>query len=347
MTDRAEATAGTGAGADTLGRPLRDLRVSVTDRCNFRCQYCMPSEVYGERYEFLPREEVLTFEEISRLARIFVQLGVSKVRVTGGEPLVRRKLAELIRMLVLIDGLEDLALTTNGILLAEHAASLRQAGLRRVTVSLDSLQDAVFRKMSGSTASPEQVLAGMDAAVRAGLGPVKVNMVVIKGVNDGEIEAMAARCRAAGHILRFIEYMDVGTLNAWERGEVVSGKEIIGRIHRVMPIEPCEPAAMGEVARRYRYRDGTGEIGVITSVTQTFCRGCTRARLSADGHFYTCLFADHGLNLRDMLRRGAGDDEIFNLIWMTWGRRTDRYSELRGAQSAVEREKVEMFRMGG
>jgi cyclic pyranopterin phosphate synthase len=276
---------------DALGRPLRDLRISVTDRCNFRCVYCMPKEVFGRDFQFLKREELLTFEEIARLARVFVACGVRKIRVTGGEPLVRRNVERLIEQLAGINGLRDLTMTTNGSMLASKARTLREAGLHRVTVSLDSLEDDVFQAMNEAGFPVAQVLEGIEAAARAGLTPVKVNMVVKRGVNDHSVLDMAGHFRGTGHVLRFIEYMDVGTTNGWRLEEVVPAAEIVRSIDAVWPLEPIEPNYRGEVAGRYRYRDGAGEIGVIASVTQPFCRECTRARLSADGQLYTCLFA--------------------------------------------------------
>jgi cyclic pyranopterin phosphate synthase len=330
---------------DTLGRPLRDLRISVTDRCNFRCVYCMPKEVFGRNYHFLPRAELLTFEEIERLARVFVAHGVKKIRLTGGEPLVRRELEKLIAMLAAIDGL-DLTLTTNGSLLPQKAHALAQAGLKRVTVSLDSLDDAVFQAMNDVGFPVERVLAGIEAAAAAGLTPVKVNMVVKRGVNDGSILDMARFFRGTGHILRFIEYMDVGHTNGWRLDEVVPAAEIVRTIDAEFPLEPIEPNYRGEVAKRWHYEDGAGEIGVIASVTQPFCGHCTRARLSAEGKLYTCLFAVRGHDLRALLRGGASDKELLEAIGRIWSRRTDRYSEIRSAET-VGLPKVEMSYIGG
>lgn len=332
--------------ADTLGRPLRDLRVSVTDRCNFRCSYCMPKEVFGRGYQFLPRSEILSFEEIERLARLLVALGVEKVRLTGGEPLLRNGLERLIEMLARIDGLRDLTLTTNGSLLADRARSLVDAGLQRVTVSLDSLDDATFRAMNDVDFPVERVLAGIEAAAEAGLLPVKVNVVVKRGVNDGGVLEMARRFRGTGHIVRFIEYMDVGTTNGWRLEDVVPAAKIVRAIDAEMPLEPLEPAYQGEVARRYRYRDGGGEIGVIASVTQPFCGDCSRLRLSADGQLYTCLFATRGHDLRAPLRSGESDDEIAERLRFPWRVREDRYSEIR-SEETVGLEKVEMSYVGG
>jgi cyclic pyranopterin phosphate synthase len=337
---------------DRLGRPLRDLRISVTDRCNFRCPYCMPAEVYGERYRFLPKPEVLTFEEIARLARICVSLGARKLRLTGGEPLVRAELPTLVRALAAIPGVLDLALTTNGFLLAEHAQALRDAGLRRVTVSLDSTDDAVFRRMAGREYSVERVLDGIAAAERAGLAPIKVNCVVQRGVNEHTLVDLARHFRGSGHVVRFIEFMDVGTRNRWDLAQVVPAREIVATLDAAFALEPLEPAYRGEVARRYRYRDGAGEIGVIASVSQPFCGDCTRARLSPEGRLLTCLFAATGRDLKGPLRAGASDDELRDLVAGVWRARTDRYSEERSAELArtghVEpRPKVEMFRIGG
>jgi GTP 3',8-cyclase len=329
---------------DKLRRPLRDLRVSVTDRCNFRCVYCMPKEVFGRDYVFLERRELLTFEEIERLARVFVAHGVEKIRITGGEPLVRRDLERLIEQLATIDGL-DLTLTTNGSLLPQKAQALRDAGLRRVTVSLDSLDDRVFSAMNDVDFPVQRVLEGIDAAAAAGL-PVKVNMVVKRGLNEEAILPMAREFRERGHILRFIEYMDVGRTNGWRLDDVVPAAEIVETIETEFPLEPLEPNYPGEVARRWRYRDGAGEIGVIASVTQPFCGTCTRARLSAEGRLYTCLFALRGHDLRALVRGGASDEELHEAIGTTWRGRADRYSELRSAQTA-DLPKVEMSYIGG
>jgi cyclic pyranopterin phosphate synthase len=333
---------------DRHGRPLRDLRISVTDRCNFRCPYCMPAEVYGEGYAFMPRRELLTFEEIVRLARLAVDLGVSKIRITGGEPLMRRDLERLITDLRAIPGVEDLALTTNGVFLADRAAVLRKAGLDRVTVSLDSLDEKAFNRLSGRDTGPGPVLEGIAAAEAAGLGPIKINCVVVGGVNDDGILPLAERFRGSGHILRFIEYMDVGTLNDWQADRVVTAKKIIDEIERVHPLEPVEPGYRGEVARRYRYADGAGEIGIIASVTSPFCGDCTRARLSSDGSLVTCLFASGGRDLKTPLRDGASDDELRARMAGTWKDRTDRYSERRAeVRSSGERKKIEMYQIGG
>ena len=330
---------------DRLGRPLRDLRLSVTDRCNFRCPYCMPREVFGPHHAFLPRSEILTFEELQRLTRIFHRLGVRKVRLTGGEPLLRHDLPELVKMLAGIDGL-DLAMTTNGTLLAKHAEALAAAGLGRVTVSLDSLDDKVFQRMNDVDFPVARVLEGIAAAAAAGLGPIKINAVVRRGLNDDGLVDLARHFKASGHVLRFIEYMDVGTSNHWRPADLVPGEEIVRRIGAELPLEPIGPAYRGEVARRWRYRDGGGEIGVITSVSQPFCGDCTRARLSAKGELYTCLFAAAGTDLRAPLRSGAGDAELESLVGDVWARRADRYSELRSAETAGA-ERVEMSYIGG
>ena len=331
---------------DTLGRPLRDLRISVTDRCNFRCVYCMPKEVFGRGYRFLDRKELLSFEEIARVARAFAARGVSKLRLTGGEPLLRRELERLVEMLAAIPGIEDLTLTTNGSLLVQKAQTLADAGLRRVTVSLDSLDDEVFRAMNDVDFPVERVLEGIAAAADAGLAPVKVNMVVKRGQNDGSVLEMAEQFRGTGHVLRFIEYMDVGHTNGWRLDDVVPAAEIVRTIDSVWPLEPVEPGYRGEVARRYRYRDGAGEIGVIASVTQPFCGDCTRARLSAEGRLYTCLFAVRGHDLRALVRGGATDDELVEAIGRVWLKRSDRYSEIRSERTA-DLPKVEMSYIGG
>lgn len=330
---------------DTLGRPLRDLRISITDRCNFRCVYCMPKEVFGRDYQFLEREQLLTFEEIFRLARIFVTLGVSKIRLTGGEPLVRHDVERLIRMLARLPGI-DLTMTTNGSLLSKRAQVLKDAGLQRVSVSLDSLDNAVFTAMNDVNFPVQRVLEGIEAAAAAGLTPIKVNMVVKRGVNDQGVVPMARYFRGTGYILRFIEYMDVGRSNGWRLDDVVPAAEIIAMIDAVMPLEPVEPNYPGEVAQRWRYRDGGGEIGVIASVTQPFCGHCTRVRLSADGSLYTCLFATKGHDLRRLLRGGASDAALSEAIRSIWQGRTDRYSEIRSSET-VGLPKVEMSYIGG
>ena len=330
---------------DTLGRPLRDLRISVTDRCNFRCVYCMPKEVFGRDYQFLDREELLTFEEIVRLARIFAGHGVEKIRLTGGEPLLRRDIEHLIEMLARIPGL-DLTLTTNGSSPPKKARALKAAGLKRITVSLDSLDDAVFKAMNDVDFPVERVLEFVEASAAAGLTPVKINMVVKRGVNEQSIMPMARYFRETGHILRFIEYMDVGHTNGWRMDDVVPAAEIVAMIDAEMPLEPIKPNYPGEVANRWRYQGGSGEIGVIASVTQAFCRTCTRARLSAVGSLYTCLFAVKGHDLRKLLRGGASDAEISRAIASVWSRRTDRYSEIR-TSATVGLPKVEMSYIGG
>jgi GTP 3',8-cyclase len=331
--------------ADAFERRLRDLRISVTDRCNFRCVYCMPKEVFGRDHPFLPRAELLSFEELERVARIFAGLGVEKIRITGGEPLLRRDLEQLIERLARVDGL-DLTLTTNGALLPQKAAALAGAGLRRVTVSLDSLDDAVFRAMNDVDFPVQRVLEGIDAAAAAGL-PVKVNAVVKRGLNEGQIVPLARRFRGTGHVLRFIEYMDVGATNGWRLDDVVPAAEILEAVGAEYPLEPVAASYRGEVARRYRYVDGAGEIGVIASVTQPFCGDCTRARISAEGRLYTCLFAVRGHDLRELLRSGASDEEIRETVGAIWNRRADRYSELRTERTAALRAKVEMSYIGG
>ncbi|MEB2289109.1 MAG: GTP 3',8-cyclase MoaA [Anaerolineae bacterium] len=331
---------------DRLGRPFRDLRISVTDRCNFRCTYCMPEEVFGERYRFLPKSDLLTFEEIARVARILIGLGARKIRLTGGEPLVRHEIERLVAQLAALDGLDDLAMTTNGFLLGQRAEALRDAGLKRVTVSLDSLDDATFRRMNGGKASVAQVLEGIAAAQRAGLTPIKVNAVVQRGVNDHALVDLARFCRERGYIARFIEYMDVGNLNGWRREDVVPAAEIVARIDAALPLEPIPSNYPGEVASRFRFRDGSGEIGVIASVTQPFCGSCTRLRLSPEGQLYTCLFGTRGTDLRGPLRAGAPDEALAALVSGVWRARTDRYSEMR-ASVRTPREKVEMYHIGG
>jgi cyclic pyranopterin phosphate synthase len=338
---------------DLLGRPIRDLRISVTDRCNFRCVYCMPKEVFGPGYQFLRLQNLLTYEEITRLARIFAGLGVQKLRLTGGEPLVRKNVETLIGMLSRIPGM-DLALTTNGSTLVQKAEKLRQAGLRRITISLDSLDDTVFRAMNDVDFPVARVLAGIDAAASAGLEPIKINMVVKRGVNDGSILPMARYFHSTGHILRFIEYMDVGTTNGWRMDDVVPASEIVATINAAMPLEPAEPNYQGEVASRWRYRDGGGEIGIIASVTQPFCGTCTRARLSSEGRLYTCLFATDGHDLRSLLRSGRSDEEIAAVVAGIWERRSDRYSAMRSSMTPgarpeqdAQHPRVEMSHIGG
>jgi cyclic pyranopterin phosphate synthase len=335
---------------DQLGRPLRELRISVTDRCNFRCGYCMPKDVFHDGYRFMPRADILSFEEIARLAQIAVRdLGLAKLRLTGGEPLLRRGLPELVRMLAAIPGLCDLALTTNGHLLVEQAPALAGAGLRRVTVSLDALDDATFTRMNGTgSSSVARVLTAIDAADAAGLGPVKINCVVIRGVNEHAVEALARRFRGTGHVVRFIEFMDVGTKNRWDPSRVVSADEIVARVAAIGALDPIAPRTGDGVAERYRYRDGSGEIGVIASVTRPFCGDCSRGRLSADGRLLTCLFADSGFSLREPLRAGASDAELAAAMAGVWRQRNDRYSELRAAQpQARAKRRLEMFQIGG
>ena len=331
---------------DRLDRPLRDLRISVTDRCNFRCLYCMPREVFGRDFQFLERAELLTFEEIARLSRLFVGAGVRKLRLTGGEPLVRRDLPGLVALLAEIPGVEDLTLTTNGSLLARLAAPLTAAGLRRITVSLDSLDDATFRRMNDVDFPVTRVLEGIEAAEAVGLAPIKINMVVRRGLNEASVLPMARHFRERGFILRFIEYMDVGHTNGWRMEDVVPAAEIVAAIDAELPLEALPPNYPGEVADRWRYRDGSGEIGVIASVTQPFCGACTRARLSAEGLLYTCLFGVRGHDLRAPLRAGATDAELGERTAVLWRGRSARYSELRSA-ATIGLPKVEMSHIGG
>ena len=329
---------------DTLGRPIRDLRISVTDRCNFRCAYCMPKTVFGQDYRFMDRTELLTFEELERVARVFAGLGVEKIRLTGGEPLLRKELEHLVERLATIESL-DLTLTTNASLLAKKAAALREAGLQRINVSLDSLDDATFMAMNDVQFPVTRVLDGIRAAADTGLA-VKVNAVVKRGVNDAGVVDMARYFRGTGHTLRFIEYMDVGTTNGWRLDDVVPAAEIVERIDAAFPLEPIDRSYRGEVAERYRYVDGEGEIGVIASVSKPFCGDCTRARISAEGKLYTCLFAAGGTDLRALLRGGATDDELHDAIAAVWVRRADRYSEIRTERTS-ERTRVEMSYIGG
>ena len=330
--------------ADRLGRPLHDLRISVTDRCNFRCVYCMPRDVFGRDYPFLPHDALLSFEEIARVAGVFAGLGVGKVRLTGGEPLLRKNLERLVAMLAPLP--VDLTLTTNGALLARKARALADAGLKRVTVSLDALDDATFKAMGDTDTPVATVLEGIDAAARAGLAPVKINAVIKRGVNEHAIVDLARRFRGTGHIVRFIEYMDVGATNGWRMDDVVPAAEIVDRVASAFPVEPVDANYAGEVAERWRYRDGAGEIGVIASVTRAFCRDCTRLRLSTDGKLYTCLFATQGHDLRALVRGGADDERLRVAIATVWRRRADRYSELRTAATAPAR-KIEMSYIGG
>ena len=333
---------------DRLGRPLRDLRISVTDRCNFRCVYCMPKEIFGSAFAgYVHRDDLLTFEEIARVAALFVQAGVEKIRLTGGEPLLRRDLERLVEMLARIRGLDDLTLTTNGSLLTrEKARALRDAGLRRITISLDSLDDTVFRKMNDVDFPVARVLEAIEAAEEAELFPIKIDMVVKRGTNDASVADMARYFRGTGHIVRFIEYMDVGNTNGWRSDDVVPGREIAETIARHWPIEPLQANYFGEVAERWRYVDGAGEIGIITSVTQPFCGTCTRARITAEGEMFTCLFASSGHDLRALIRGGANDEELAALITSVWRRRDDRYSEIRSEETAGTA-KVEMSHIGG
>jgi cyclic pyranopterin phosphate synthase len=334
---------------DRLKRPLRDLRISVTDRCNLRCPYCMPRAVFGPEFPFLAREKLLSFEEITRVVRVAAAHGVTKVRLTGGEPLLRRELDRLVEMLAGVQGVSDIALTTNGLLLARHARRLRDAGLDRVTVSLDALDEIALRSMSDAGVSPEVILEGIEAATRAGLEPVKVNMVVRRGRNDHCVQDMAEHFRHRPEIVRFIEFMDVGSTNGWRTADVVPASEILAVIGARWPVEPLPPEREGEVATRYRYRDGGGEIGLIHSVSSPFCGGCTRARLSADGQLFTCLFARRGHDLRGLLRSGAGEDELERRLREIWVARTDRYSAERSSatDSAQTPPKIEMSYIGG
>jgi cyclic pyranopterin phosphate synthase len=325
---------------------MRDLRVSVTDRCNFRCVYCMPRELFGPDHAFLPRAQILDFEEIARVVRAAVPLGVHKLRLTGGEPLVRRNVAELVRMLAAIDGVDDLTLTTNGSLLATKAGALAEAGLSRVTVSLDALDDETFMRMNDARVPVSRVLDGIAAAERAGLTPIKVNAVIRRGLNEHAVLDLAQQFRGTGQIVRFIEYMDVGATNGWRLDDVVPAREILERIDTRWPLEPMDADYRGEVAQRYRYRDGAGEVGVISSVSQPFCGDCTRARLSADGRIYTCLFASSGHDVRAVLRSGQTDADLMAFLADVWQGRSDRYSELRTLETAAQ-PKVEMSYIGG
>ena len=342
----------TAAPHDRLGRPMRDLRISVTDRCNFRCPYCMPAEIYGDKYEFLAKPELLTFEEIERLARIFAELGVEKIRITGGEPLLRHGLPRLIERLAAIEGIRDLTLTTNGWMLEKHARSLADAGLDRVTVSLDSLDDEVAGRMNGRGFGVARVLDGIEAAANAGLRPIKINCVVEGGVNEDSIVPLARHFKGTGHIVRFIEFMDVGTLNDWNLSKVVTAREILDRIHAEFPLEAVESNYRGEVAQRWAYQDGSGEIGVISSVSAPFCGDCNRARLTIEGRLVTCLFAAGGVDLREPLRAGKDDDTMREQIASVWTKRADRYSEERSAQTdalgrSKKRPRIEMYQVGG
>ena len=335
---------------DKLDRPLRDLRISVTDRCNFRCPYCMPADIFGERYQFLPKPQLLSFEEIVRLTGIIVGLGAVKIRLTGGEPLLRRDIERLVAMLNGLEGVADLAMTTNAYLLPQKIDALKAAGLARLTISLDTLDDEVFRQMNGGRSGVDRVLEGIAAAEEAGYRPLKINAVVQRGVNDHTLVDLARYFKERGHILRFIEYMDVGNKNGWRMEQVVPAKDIVALIDAEMPLEPVAGNYYGEVARRYRYADGDGEIGLITSVTQAFCGSCTRMRLSPEGQIFTCLFGTKGISLRDPIRAGASDEELEQIIRHTWGHRTDRYSEIRSSlteEMRDRRKKVEMYHIGG
>jgi cyclic pyranopterin phosphate synthase len=335
---------------DKFGRPLRDLRISVTDRCNFRCPYCMPAEIFNERYQFLPKPHLLSFEEITRLTRIIVRLGAVKVRLTGGEPLLRQDIEKLVAMLSALEGVDDLAMTTNAYLLPQKLDALKTAGLKRLTISLDTLDDEVFRLMNGGRSGVDKVLAGIYAAEEAGFSPLKINAVVQRGLNDHTLVDLARFFKERGHILRFIEYMDVGNMNDWKMEQVVSAAEIVEIISAEMPLEPVAGNYFGEVARRYRYADGESEIGLISSVTQPFCGSCTRMRLSPEGQIFTCLFATEGASLRDPLRAGATDEELEAIVRGTWGDRIDRYSEIRSSLTddvRDHRKKVEMYHIGG
>lgn len=331
---------------DVYQRPLRDLRISVTDRCNFRCTYCMPEEIFGEKFQFLPHSEILTFEEITRLTRIIVRQGAVKLRLTGGEPLVRQDIEKLVHQLTDVDGVEDIAMTTNAYLLPQKAAALKEAGLHRLTVSLDSLDDATFRKLNGNRSSVARVIKGIQAAQAAGFDLIKVNAVIQRGVNDDHIVDMAQFCRENGLILRLIEYMDVGTMNGWKMDHVVPAEEMVTRINAAFPLKQVERNYKSETALRFEYADGLGEVGIIASVTKPFCGACSRMRLSPQGKIYTCLFATEGIDLKEPLRDGASDDELEAIIRRTWKKRTDVYSEER-ASLTTTRDKIEMYYIGG
>ncbi|MGM2820036.1 GTP 3',8-cyclase MoaA [Bacillus cereus group sp. Bce001] len=331
---------------DSLKRPLQDLRISVIDRCNFRCTYCMPAEVFGPDYAFLQEECLLTFDEIERLARLFISMGVNKIRLTGGEPLLRKDLPKLIGRLAKLEGLKDIGLTTNGIHLAKQAKALKEAGLKRVNISLDAIEDHVFQKINGRNVSTKPVLKGIEAAKAAGL-EVKVNMVVKKGMNDNQILHMARYFKEQEIQLRFIEFMDVGSTNGWNFEQVITKEQLIEKINRVSPIEPVKPRYFGEVAKLYRYVGSDAEVGFITSVSESFCSSCTRARISADGKFYTCLFGEKGTDLRTLLRENISDASLLKILQHTWGYRTDQYSDERTAESTNKRQKVEMSYIGG
>lgn len=333
---------------DKLKRPFQDLRISVTDKCNFRCHYCMPEDIFGHKYEFLPKDEILTFEETTRLVKLFVQLGVQKIRITGGEPLLRQELDVLVKMLSSVPGINDIALTTNGYFLKEKAEPLRNAGLKRLTISLDTLDPQLFKKMAGRHLELHRVFAGIGQAAKLGFSPIKVNTVLQRDVNDKEILKLATFAKNSGHIIRFIEYMDVGNLNSWRMDDVVTAREIIEVISSKWSIEPIDKNYKGEVANRYRYLDGSGEFGIIASVTQPFCGDCTRARLSADGKIYTCLFASTGFDLMTLMREGASENKLFEILQSIWLERIDRYSEERLSFPDTQSErKVEMYQIGG
>lgn len=334
---------------DTLGRQIKDLRFSVIDACNFRCPYCMPAEIF-DHFTFLRKDELLSFEEITRLIKQFVAMGVTKIRLTGGEPLVRKGLEKLVEMIAVIPGIKDIALTTNGYLLADKAQSLKDAGLKRVTVSLDSLNEATFKKMAGRDVKMERVLNGISTAQTVGLGPLKINTVVKRGVNDEDIVTIARHFKGTGITVRYIEYMDVGNSNGWVLDHVVTAEQIVERIEKEFPLVPLAPDEKSDVAKRFAYKDGSGEIGIISSVSQPFCRSCVRARVSAEGKFYTCLFASEGTDLRALVRSGLNDEQLYDSLCKIWQARSDRYSELRQSVSVSDiggLKKVEMFKMGG
>ncbi|MEK5054073.1 GTP 3',8-cyclase MoaA [Niallia sp. FSL K6-0212] len=331
---------------DLLNRPLRDLRISVIDRCNLRCQYCMPKEIFGPDYPFLPPSELLTYDEIERIAKIFVELGVEKIRLTGGEPLLRKDLPVLVDRLIRLEGLEDIALTTNGIFLPKYAHDLKEAGLKRVNISLDSINDELFGQMNGRNVGAATVKKGIEAAQNAGLG-IKINMVIKKGMNDSEIIPMATYCKENELELRFIEYMDVGSTNGWKMKDVITKKEIYAKLQEAFELEPVEADYFGEVAKKYKYKDANVLVGFITSVSESFCSSCTRARLSANGQLYTCLFNGNGHNIRDFLREGADDSALEGFIKNIWEQRRDRYSDERTEETVKQRKKVEMSYIGG
>ncbi|MDR4316052.1 molybdenum cofactor biosynthesis protein A [Niallia circulans] len=331
---------------DLLNRPLRDLRISVIDRCNLRCQYCMPKEIFGPDYPFLPPSELLTYDEIERIAKIFVELGVEKIRLTGGEPLLRKDLPVLVDRLIRLEGLEDIALTTNGIFLPKYAHDLKEAGLKRVNISLDSINDELFGQMNGRNVGAAPVKKGIEAAQNAGLG-IKINMVIKKGMNDSEIIPMATYCKENELELRFIEYMDVGSTNGWKMKDVITKKEIYAKLQESFELEPVEADYFGEVAKKYKYKDANVLVGFITSVSESFCSSCTRARLSANGQLYTCLFNGNGHNIRDFLREGADDSALEGFIKNIWEQRRDRYSDERTEETVKQRKKVEMSYIGG